>query len=268
MPDRYFIELAFNGRNYHGWQIQQNAMSVQATLNHALSVLLKTSIETIGCGRTDTGVHARQFFVHFNADIASLRDARKNTKGSEKKLSNLSHHLNRILPNDIAIQRIFQVADDAHARFDAISRTYEYHIYKTKNPFLNHSAHFIHDALDLDLMNVAAASLFKYSDFSCFSKSRTQVLTNNCTILKAHWKIVNDLYVFEISANRFLRNMVRAIVGTLLEVGRKRITASDFIQIIEGKKRSDAGVSVPACGLYLTHVVYPPKIAYLASSNV
>jgi tRNA pseudouridine38-40 synthase len=261
MFKRYFIELAFNGSHYHGWQIQENAHSVQAELNKGLSTLLKSAISTTGCGRTDTGVHARQFFAHFNADLSILKDSRKNLNYEltveATALSNLKHHLNRILPEAIAITKIFAVHDTAHARFDASARTYEYLIYQTKNPFLNSAAHFIHDRLDLDLMNQAAKLLFEHTDFSCFSKSRTQVLTNNCTILKATWKIGGELVIFEISANRFLRNMVRAIVGTLLEVGRHQITLEEFVQVIEGKKRGEAGVSVPACGLYLTKVTYP-----------
>jgi tRNA pseudouridine38-40 synthase len=158
---------------------------------------------------------------------------------------------------DIAIKTIFEVSDTLHARFDAISRTYEYHIYSKKNPFLSGRAYFIHDPLDIDKMNQAAASLSDHIDFSCFSKSRTQVLTNNCTIFKAQWKQVDDCLIFTISANRFLRNMVRAIVGTLLEVGRNKITQEEFNLIITGKKRADAGISVPACGLYLTEVLYP-----------
>lgn len=258
MKQRYFIELVFNGKNYHGWQIQKNAMSVQETLNKGLSVLLKESIETTGCGRTDTGVHAKQFFVHFEADLTILKDSGKSENPDPSAaIINLKHHLNRVIPNDIAIKRVFPVANDAHARFDAVSRTYQYVVYQEKNPFLQESGYYIHDPLNVDLMNEAAQLLFKYVDFSSFSKSRTQVLTNNCNILKAEWVTLEDRLVFVITANRFLRNMVRAIVGTLLEIGRGKITKEDFAKIIEGKKRSDAGVSVPACGLYLTEVKYP-----------
>ncbi len=263
MEQRYFIELVFNGKNYHGWQIQENAISVQETLNKGLSILLKENIETTGCGRTDTGVHAKQFFVHFNADLSIVKDSRQPNNDNPEIISeqsgliNLKHHLNRILPIDIAIKRIIPVNNDAHARFDAVSRTYEYVVYQEKNPFLQESGYFIHDHLNVELMNEAAKLLLNYVDFSCFSKSRTQVLTNNCNITKAVWLQIDDRLIFVITANRFLRNMVRAIVGTLLEIGREKITQDDFMKIIEGKKRTDAGVSVPACGLYLTKVEYP-----------
>jgi len=242
MP-RYFLQLSFHGKKFHGWQIQENAHTVQAELNDALKTLLGTDTETTGCGRTDTGVHAKQFFVHLDApEIMDEKD--------------FVYHLNCLLPFEIAIQRIIRVADDAHARFDATSRTYQYFIHHSKNPFLNDSSYFFPFEMDVSLMNEAAAVLLTHSDFSCFSKSRTQVKTNTCRIFSAAWKKNDDQLIFEITADRFLRNMVRAIVGTLLEVGEKHISVEDFTGIIENKKRSGAGASVPGHGLFLAKVTY------------
>jgi tRNA pseudouridine38-40 synthase len=242
MP-RYFLQLSFHGKKFHGWQIQENAHAVQAELNNALKTLLGSAIETTGCGRTDTGVHASNFFAHF--DSPEINDE-----------ADFVYHLNCLLPFEIAIQRLIQVRDDSHARFDAISRTYRYYIHQSKNPFLNDRSYFFPFSVDLKLMNEAASILKDHSDFSCFSKTRTQVKTNICKISAAFWKQENDQLVFEISADRFLRNMVRAIVGTLLEVGEEHISISDFTEIIENKKRSGAGVSVPGHGLFLENVAY------------
>jgi len=247
---RFFIELAYNGTNYHGWQIQRNAISVQQVLNKALTTILREPIETLGCGRTDTGVHAKQFFAHFNAeklmaDGSWLIDEKSLLRG-----------LNSILPADIAVKRIFPVAADAHARFDATLRSYEYHIHFNKDPFKNGYSWLLRDEADIVLMNKAAAIIMEYIDFSCFSKSNTQVKTNNCKISKAEWVKTDGGIVFHISADRFLRNMVRAIVGTLLQVGHKEIEPEAVRAIIESKNRSNAGVSVPACGLYLAEVFY------------
>lgn len=244
---RYFIELAFDGSDYHGWQIQDNAVSVQQMLNKALSTLLRTRTETIGCGRTDTGVHARQLFVHFDASAAKT-DA----------LSPLFlNSLNAILPLDIVAKQIIEVAETAHARFDATLRSYEYHIHFQKDPFQRKYSWLIRDKPAIDLMNQAAEIMMGFRDFSCFSKSNTQVKTNICTISKAVWKEDDQGLIFYISADRFLRNMVRAIVGTLLKIGHKEIEPNMMREIIESKKRSNAGASVPACGLYLTEVKYP-----------
>ena len=249
---RFFIELAYNGTHYHGWQIQQNAVSVQEVLNKALSTILREPIETLGCGRTDTGVHAKQFFAHFDAEKLMANGAWLiDEKG-------LIRSVNSILPVDIAIKRILPVAADAHARFDATLRSYEYHIHFNKDPFKNGSSWLLRDKPDVALMNKAAAIIMEYIDFSCFSKSNTQVKTNNCKISKAEWMKTDGGIVFYISADRFLRNMVRAIVGTLLQVGHKEIEPEAVRAIIESKNRSNAGVSVPACGLYLTEVFYPP----------
>jgi tRNA pseudouridine38-40 synthase len=240
---RYFLQLAFHGKKFHGWQIQENAHSVQAEINRALKTLLGKETETTGCGRTDTGVHAMKFFLHFDAETIS----------DEK---DFIYHLNSLLPFEIAIQNIFKVADDAHARYDATSRTYRYFIHHKKNPFLNDTSYFFPYEVDRKLMNEAAEILKAHSDFSCFSKSRTQAKTNICKITFADWNVKDNQLIFEITADRFLRNMVRAIVGTLLEVGEHHTTLNDFTAIIENKKRSGAGVSVPGHGLFLADVTY------------
>jgi tRNA pseudouridine38-40 synthase len=249
---RYFIQLSFRGKNYHGWQIQANAHSVQAELNKALHTLAKEKIETTGCGRTDTGVHAKIFFAHLDLNKAV----------HDKEL--LVHRLNCILPNDIAVQGFFDVEDDAHARFDAVSRTYEYQLYNYKDPFLSDYACFTPYDVDLEVMNelceVLTESHSSPLDYSCFSKNRTQTKTNDCKITEAHWKQKSNLIIFRITADRFLRNMVRAIVGTMLLAGKGKLNKRDFHRIIETKKRSDAGASVPAHGLYLADVKYPYKL--------
>jgi len=246
---RFFIELSYDGTNYHGWQIQKNAEGVQEVLNNVLSTVYRQSVETTGCGRTDTGVHARQFFAHFDLEQSPGLDHRT--------ADTALRSANAILPAAIAIKRIFPVPADAHARFDAILRSYEYFIHFSKDPFKHGYSRELRDIPDIELMNQAAGILVEYTDFSCFSKSNTQVKTNNCTIVSAAWHHIENGIVFRISANRFLRNMVRAIVGTLLMVGQKEIEPADVRKIIEGKNRSNAGTSVPACGLYLTEVKYP-----------
>ena len=242
---RYFIELAYNGTAYHGWQIQKNAVSVQKILNKVLSTICRQGVETLGCGRTDTGVHARQLFAHFDID-----------QGTDILSSKFRASVNSLLPYDITVKRFIKVASDAHARFDATIRSYEYHIHFNKDPFKHKLSWLLRDQLDVDLMNIAASMLMEYRDFSCFSKSNTQTFTNNCVISRAEWLNTDDGLVFYISADRFLRNMVRAIVGTLIKVGRKEIEPAELRQIIESKNRSNAGESVPACGLYLTEVKY------------
>jgi len=245
---RYFIELAFNGTAYHGWQVQQNAISVQEVLNKQLGVLFRKPMETVGCGRTDAGVHARQLYAHFDDEGGFI-------KGKEARLLG---SLNALLPSDIAVKRIFAVENQAHARFDAIRRSYEYHLHFKKDPFLEGLSWQVREIPDVDLMNEAAVWMMDYTDFSCFSKSHTQVHTNNCKITHAEWKWLSaDQLVFYISADRFLRNMVRAIVGTLLEIGNGKQPASYIHTVIASKNRSMAGTSVPACGLYLTEVRYP-----------
>ena len=245
---RFFIELAYDGTNYHGWQMQPNAVGVQEVLNKALSTVLRQPIETLGCGRTDTGVHAKEFFAHF--DLESIDHG-------PWTMDTYIRGFNSLLPHDIAIKKIIPVAADAHARFDATLRSYEYHIHFNKDPFKNGYSWLLRDEPDLDLMNQAAKLIMEYIDFSCFSKSNTQVKTNNCKITNAVWERTDGGIVFKISADRFLRNMVRAIVGTLLMVGNKEIAPEAIHNIIQSKNRSNAGTSVPACGLYLTAIKYP-----------
>ena len=240
---RYFIELSYKGTNYHGWQIQPDASSVQEEITKALATILQEKILLVGAGRTDAGVHASQMFAHVD---------------TVKKLSNnYVHKLNAILPNDIVIKSIKEVSDETHARFDAVSRTYEYRILLGRDPFLLETTWQLHQKnLQIEKMNEAANLLFKYEDFESFSKVKTDVNTFNCTIMKAVWILEDKHLIFHIKANRFLRNMVRAIVGTLLEVGLGKKTVEDFRKIIESKKRSEAGLSVPAKGLFLTEVCY------------
>jgi len=241
---RYFIEFAYNGKNYCGWQYQPHSPSVQETLNKALSTLLRTPIDMVGAGRTDTGVHARQMYAHFDHD--EVDDPIK-----------LTQKLNSFLPDDIVVYRFIPLHNDAHARFDAVSRTYEYHIHTYKDAFENESSWYQFHILDITKMNEAAQLLFSYIDFKCFSKTHTDVRTFNCKIMKAQWEQQGTKLVFTISADRFLRNMVRAIVGTLVNVGLGKITVDDFKTIIESRDRGEAGFSVPAHGLYLTKVIYP-----------
>lgn len=240
---RYFIQLAYNGTPYHGWQYQPNASSVQETLNKAFSVVLNTEINLMGAGRTDTGVHAKEMYAHFDLDMPF-------------DIPNLVHKLNSYLPKDIVIYAVFPVSNEAHSRFDATKRTYEYHINTFKNPFLQEQSWYFHQPLDIELMNEAAQLLLNHTDFQCFSKVNTDVNTFDCTIFEAYWKQEKDSLIFTISANRFLRNMVRAIVGTLINIGLHKITLTDFETIIESKNRDKAGFSVPAHGLYLTKIEY------------
>ena len=251
MIHRYFIELAYNGRSFHGWQIQPNAITVQEALQGALQTILRKEIEITGCGRTDTGVHARQFFAHFDLDLEELKfDTHQ-----------LTYKLNHFLNTEIALFRIVKVNDKAHSRFDALSRSYEYRLRIGKSPFdqdITYHSSFPH--LDFDRMNRAAKLLFNYTDFTSFSKTGTNVKTNNCKIMHAEWRQENDVWIFTIQADRFLRNMVRAIVGTLLEVGSGKLDLEGFKKVIESKNRSSAGWSVPAHGLALVKVDYPKNL--------
>jgi len=230
---RYFIKLAYNGTNYHGWQVQPNASSVQETLNKALSIILNEEINIMGAGRTDTGVHAKEMFAHF--DYAPTLE-----------IDSVLHKLNSYLPKDIVIYDIIPVHNEAHARFDAKKRTYNYYITSVKDVFSQEECWYYHQNLDVELMNQAAKILLNHTDFQCFSKVNTDVNTFNCTISEAHWTQENNQLIFTISADRFLRNMVRAIVGTLINVGLHKITLSEFNSIIENKNRNEAGFSVPA----------------------
>ena len=240
---RYFIELAYKGTNYHGWQYQPEANSVQETLNKALSVLLKTAIDVVGAGRTDTGVHAKQMYAHFDFE-------------KEINTNQLVHKLNSFLPKDIVVYSIIKVSNEAHARFDATQRTYEYHIHTFKDVFENEGSWLHQLPIDIDKMNEACQILFKHNDFECFSKTNTDVRTFNCVVFEANWKQIGSKVVFTIAADRFLRNMVRAIVGTMINIGLNKISLTDFEKIIESKNRSQAGFSAPAHGLYLTQIAY------------
>lgn len=243
---RYFVELGYNGTDFHGWQIQPNGITVQECLDKALSTYFRQEVVSLGCGRTDTGVHATQFFAHI--DLIGV---------NPQQIANATTGVNALLPYSIAIRQIFEVANDAHARFDAIAREYKYYLHFHKDPFKVDRSWLYKGKLDVQKMNQAAKFLLQYSDFSCFSKSNTQTFTNNCKISYAKFEQEQDVVVFTIKADRFLRNMVRAIMGTLLMVGRGDIEFADVAQIIESKNRSKAGQSVPACGLYLVAIEYP-----------
>lgn len=252
---RYFLQLSFKGTRYHGWQIQPNARSVQETVENALSTILREEISVVGAGRTDTGVHASFYVLHFDVS-EEIWDCLK-----------LVFRLNSYLPPDIAIQKIWQVPQDAHARFSAVLRTYHYYITTKKNPFQTETAYYYQGKLDVDKMNEAAQILFKYNDFTSFSRLHTDVKTNNCKIYQAEWKKEGNQLIFIIKADRFLRNMVRAIVGTLLEVGKGKLSLDDFRKIIEKKDRSAAGASAPAHGLFLADIEYPEELKVPGSIN-
>ena len=246
---RYFIYLAYNGTRYCGWQNQPNGVSVQQCLEDVLSKVLRRDISVTGAGRTDAGVHARLMVAHFDAP-EPLGDT-----------ALLAGKFDNMLPKDIALYKIVPVADDAHARFDACSRTYEYMVTDKKNPFGYESVcRMSLNNMDFNAMNEACKVLFDYSDFTSFSKLHTDVKTNNCRIYEAGWKVEGDVRIFTIKADRFLRNMVRAIVGTLFDVGRGKISADDLRAIIEAKNRCRAGSSAPAEGLALTGIEYPENI--------
>ncbi len=244
---RYFIKLSYNGAAYHGWQIQPDAISVQEVIEKGLSTLLNEKISIMGAGRTDTGVHATEMYTHFDTTV-------------DLEGSNIVYKLNSILPKDVAIHTIFKVDDEAHSRFDALSREYLYRVSLTKNAFTFNNVFFVKQKLDIDKMNKAAKILFEYKDFQCFSKSNTDVKTYNCDIMKAEWFYENDELHFVVKANRFLRNMVRAIVGTMINIGIGKFEVEYLHAIIKSKNRSEAGFSVPAHALYLTKIEYPDHI--------
>jgi len=254
---RYFIELSYNGTPYHGWQIQPNASTVQEYLDKALSVFFRQPIATLGCGRTDAGVHATQFYAHFDLITENGSVADEALVIRQPDLSKAVTGINSLLPYEIAVKRIFEVNEDAHARFGATERAYHYHIHFHKNPFKLNRSWLYKGELDMEAMNKAALLLLEHTDFSCFSKSNTQTFTNNCKITEAFFQEKDEGLLFTIRADRFLRNMVRAIVGTLIRVGKKELDLHQFQQIMESKNRSNAGQSVPACGLYLVSVIYP-----------
>lgn len=243
---RYFMHLAYNGTPFHGWQIQPNADSVQQTLEYALGKLCGEELNIVGCGRTDTGVHAKDFYAHFDTP----------QQFDEAQLKQLTFKLNAFLPEEILIFSIFHVADDLHARFSATARTYQYHVSEQKQPFGKDFSHRVYVPLDEDLMNTAAAMLLGEHDFTSFSKLHTQTATNICNVTYAHWERTGNELVFTIKANRFLRNMVRAIAGTLIDVGRGKTSLDDLQRIIDSKDRCSAGTSLPAKALFLTKVEY------------
>ena len=242
---RYFIYLAYNGTNYCGWQNQPNGISVQQRIEEALQIFLRKPLSITGAGRTDAGVHARMMVAHFDweSEIADLPF--------------LTEKLNCLLPVDISIRKILPVSPEAHARFDALSRTYKYYVCKDKDPFTYPFYYRLASLPDFEKMNEAAAVLSEYIDFSCFSKLHTDVMTNNCKIMQAEWNPEGIGWVFTIQADRFLRNMVRAIVGTLLEFGRGKLSLEGFRQVIESKDRGKAGTSVPGNALFLVNIEYP-----------
>ena len=245
---RYFIQLSYDGTNYHGWQVQPNGITVQEVLESVLSIVSREKISLTGAGRTDTGVHASFFVAHFDTKNLNL-DSQK-----------IIYNINCLLPGDIAVQNIYKVKSGAHARFDAIYRSYEYYISKRKDPFLRLYADRDSRIPDLGIMNEAAARLYSYQDFTSFSRLGTDVKTNNCKVLDARWMDEGSKLVFSIKADRFLRNMVRAIVGTLLEVGFGKKSIEDFCRIIESKDRGAAGASAPARGLFLVDIGYPEEL--------
>lgn len=245
---RYFIYLAYEGTNYHGWQVQPNGVSVQECLQKALSTLLRVETEVVGAGRTDAGVHAKLMVAHFDSEKEDLN------------LALLTDKLNRLLPPDISVYRVCKVHPEAHARFDALSRTYKYYITSVKSPFNRHLKWRMHGLLNYELMNEAANILFEYTDFTSFSKLHTDVKTNNCKIMQAEWVQEDETtWVFTVKADRFLRNMVRAIVGTLVEVGRGKMSIEEFRKVIEQKDRCKAGASVPGHALFLVDIEYPAE---------
>lgn len=240
---RYFIHLAYNGANYCGWQTQPELPTVQLTFEEALSTLLREKIAVVGCGRTDTGVHASDFYAHFDSE-------------SEINGEQLTFKLNSYLPADLAVYEVFKVKDNAHARFDATARTYQYHVSDRRLPFRQGLYSRIYFSPDIQAMNEGAKVLMEYEDFTSFAKLHTQVKTNICHLSMAHWDTVGEELVFTIRSNRFLRNMVRSVTGTLLDVGRGKLSIDDLRRIIEQKDRCAAGVSMPPQGLFLTKVDY------------
>lgn len=247
---RFFIEISYNGKNYHGWQTQPHDVSIQQVIEQAFATIFQRKIEIVGAGRTDAGVHARQLFAHFD-----LEPTDSNTQ--------LVYKLNALLPPDIAVHNCFRVKDDAHARFDAQLRTYRYYLIWNKNPFLHDFAYRVPKKPEVEKMSEAAEILLQYTNFQCFSKSKTDVKTYLCKLTKASWEEKDDQLIFTITADRFLRNMVRAIVGTLLEVGFNNLSSDQLHQIIASKNRSQAGKSVPAQGLFLEQITYPESITSL-----
>lgn len=254
---RYFIFFGYDGTNYHGWQIQPNANSVQQELQHALSTLLRRKVEVVGAGRTDTGVHARRMAAHFDWTNTTDEDATPTNGKLPMPLDQLVYRLNRILPRDIAVYEVKEVDSEMHARFSATSRTYHYYIHTRKDPFERHYSLQMHYPLDFDKMNEAAEHFLHHDDYAAFCKAGGDNKTTICHVTTAKWVQTSPTtWYFEITANRFLRNMVRAVVGTLIDVGRGRITMEQFLDILHNGTRSDAGESMPGNALFLEKVDY------------
>jgi tRNA pseudouridine38-40 synthase len=253
MAYRYFIKLAYNGARYHGWQVQENANSVQQVITDAIRLIWIKDCSLHGCGRTDTGVNAKKYYAHFDMKEEISRDV----------LDYYVNRLNGYLPDDIMIFDIFKVSSSLHARHDAVLRTYEYHIHTRKDPFQNNISWYLHYELDVELMNRAGEVLQEYEDFTSFSKANIKRKTNLCTVTLARWDVEDHRLIFRIRANRFLHDMVRAIVGTMIEIGRHKIDLEDLRRIIESNDRCAAGESVPAKGLYLSEVEYPGNMGIL-----
>ena len=248
---RYFIEITYKGSDYHGWQYQPNALTVQEVLNNTFKNILRHEVRIIGAGRTDTGVHADQMYAHFDTDCAIVSD------------SMFRYKINAALPNDIFIKDIFKVHKNAHARFSASCRSYEYRIYCGRNPFLLETSwQIFHQELNIQKMNEAAGLLIGNQDFKCFSRTGSDIKHHHCEVTQSRWVKEGHHLIFYISANRFLRNMVRAIVGTLVDVGKHRLSPKDLIEIIKSKDRSMASASAPARGLFLTKITYPKDLVH------
>ena len=241
---RYFIEISYLGTNYHGWQSQPNAITIQEITENCFSKILNNPVKLVAAGRTDAGVHAKQMYAHFDSDMII----------NDKK--SFEHKVNSFLPKDIVVKKFILVHDNAHARFDALYREYEYHISLIKNPFEIDKAYFFKKSLDIKKMNKCCNTMLQYSNFKSFSKSKTDVKTYDCKIYEAKWMLDKNSLIFKIKADRFLRNMVRAIVGTLIEIGLGKITEKEFKLIIEKKDRQLAGFSVPAHALFLKNIDY------------
>lgn len=260
---RYFVRFSYMGTNFHGSQRQSSgAVTVQEVMEHAFSTILRRDVVLTFAGRTDAGVHAREMYAHFNGPAVPPQQEGLTDDDQQYAVNGVIMRLNGLLPYSISVHAIVPVKEDAHARFDALSRTYEYHTIDYKDPFSVNLATLIRPGLDFDAMNRAAMHLLGKQDFMSFSRTHTDVKTTFCDISQAEWSVSADGHraVFTITADRFLRNMVRAIVGTLFDVGRGRISEDDFIAVIADKNRCSAGESAPAQGLYLTHIAYPQKI--------
>jgi tRNA pseudouridine38-40 synthase len=240
MP-RYFLEVAYKGTNYAGFQVQQNANTIQAEVEKALQIFYKQSFQLTGSSRTDAGVHAHQNFFHFDTQL---------------QIPNNVYHLNAILPEDIVIKNINLVNDNAHCRFNATSREYQYHVSQTKNPFNDQYAYYFPYKINIDSLNQAAQLILNNTDFTSFSKKNTQVHTHNCTIIQSHWQLANNELIYTVKANRFLRGMVRGLVATMLKVGKGKIPIQEFHKIIESKNSTQADFSAPAHGLFLIQVQF------------